>query len=143
MTESLPRERQDVVPHKIEAVSPAVEAVIAHRSPFNLLAAIAIPNVSKAGRTLAHNQTLVIQAQIVCALERFRLAHGEYPASLEPLAPQFIESIPSDLIGGQPPHYHGTSDGKFLLYSIGWTEKDHGGQSGSTDKEGDWVWPED
>jgi hypothetical protein len=86
---------------------------------------------------------MVNQAQIVCALERYHLARGEYPATLENLVPEYIQRIPPDLIGGQPPHYRRTEDGKFLLYSIGWTEKDHGGQSGSNVmKDGDWVWGE-
>jgi hypothetical protein len=89
--------------------------------------------------TLAHNQTKVNQARMACALERYRLAHGEYPSTLEALTPQFMDKIPLDLIGGQPPHYRRTDDGKFLLYSIGWSETDHGGQSGSAWKGGDWV----
>ena len=40
------------------------------------------------------------EAQIVCALERYRLAHGEYPGTLDALSPQFIEKIPHDIIGG-------------------------------------------
>ena len=93
--------------------------------------------------TFARNQTKANQGQVVCALERDRLAHGEDPAALENLMPQFIDKIPPDLIGGQPPHYHRAKDGKFLLYSIGWSEKDHGGQSGANGQEGDWVWGED
>jgi hypothetical protein len=85
------------------------------------------------------------EAQIVCALERYRLAHGEYPESLEVLVPQFIQKLPLDIIGGQPLIYHRTRDGKFLLYSIGWNETDDGGQDVSATSphdftKGDWVW---
>jgi hypothetical protein len=51
------------------------------------------------------------------------------------------------VIGGQPLHYRRTDDGKFLLYSVGWNEKDDGGKAalkhdGSEDPlSGDWVWP--
>jgi hypothetical protein len=100
-------------------------------------------------QTAAHNQTMVNEAQIVCALERYRLATGTYPGSLDALTPQFIEKIPHDIIGGQPLIYRPTADGKFLLYSIGWNEKDDGGQqetpqtkNGAIDfAKGDWVWP--
>ena len=61
------------------------------------------------------------------ALERYRLAHGEYPESLDALAPQFMEKIPHDIINGQPLHYRRTSDGQFVLYSVGWNETDDGG----------------
>jgi hypothetical protein len=132
-----------VAPHKLAPFNSMIESVVSGRSPFKYLAAIAIPNFARAAMTYAHNQTMANDAQIVCALERYRLAHGEYPATLEELMPQFIDKIPFDLIGGQPPHYHRTSDGKFLLYSIGWTAKDHGGQSASKMDEGDWVWGAD
>lgn len=111
------------------------------KSPFRILASIAVPNFVKAIQTTVHNQTMVNEAQIVCALERYRLAHGEYPDTLDALAPQFIETLPHDIIGGQPLHYRRTDDGKFLLYSVGWNETDNGGQDGGTDfTKGDWVW---
>jgi hypothetical protein len=50
------------------------------------------------------------------------------PETLDALAPQFIEKIPHDIIGGQPLHYRRTNDAEFLLYSIGWNETDDGGQ---------------
>ena len=60
--------------------------------------------------------------------------------------PQFTLKIPRDPIGGQPLHYLLTDDGRFILYSVGWNEKDDGGfvsfnRSGSVDLDrGDWVW---
>lgn len=129
-----------VEPRRVDAVGPTIARELARPSPFKILASIAIPNVSRALQTMSLNQTKVNQANLACALERYRLARGEYPSTLEELVPQFIDKIPHDVIGGQPPHYRRTEDGKFLLYSIGWTEKDHGGQAG---KDGDWVWGED
>ncbi|MGD0412594.1 MAG: hypothetical protein ABSC18_12940 [Verrucomicrobiota bacterium] len=136
-----------VVPHEIESAGATVDREVSASllwSPFKLLAEMSTPGgCVRAARTTAYNQTMVNQAQIVCALERYHLARGEYPATLENLVPEYIQRIPPDLIGGQPPHYRRTEDGKFLLYSIGWTEKDHGGQSGSNVmKDGDWVWGE-
>jgi hypothetical protein len=85
-------------------------------------------------------------AMTACALERCRLANGNYPDSLNQLCPQFMGEIPHDLISGQPLKYRRTEDGRFLLYSVGWNEVDDGGQvgvkqSGFYDiKSGDWVW---
>lgn len=113
------------------------------RTPFNFWAQIAVPNFTKGWQTTAYNQTLVNEAQIACALERYHLANGNYPETLDALAPQFIAQIPHDLIGGQPLHYRRTDDGKFLLYSVGWNETDDGGSPGTLMdvKKGDWVWP--
>jgi hypothetical protein len=137
-----------IAPRKFAEASREVDKFFRHKSPYKLLAAIAVPNFTKAEQTAAHNQTMVNEAQIVCALERYRLAHGEYPGTLDALAPQFIEKIPHDIIGGQPLIYRPTADGKFLLYSVGWNEKDDGGQdvsaktpNGGIDfTKGDWVW---
>jgi hypothetical protein len=131
---------QLVAPHKLDPFNPMMDALVSRRSPFILLAAISIPNYLRAATTYTHIQTLANQAQIVCALERHRLARGQYPATLEELIPPFIEKIPRDLIGGELPHYRRNADGTFLLYSIGWTEQDHGGHAGPKDNEGDWVW---
>jgi len=136
-----------ILPQKFKDLAQQTDAAVSGTAkPFNFLAAIFIPNFIKATQTLARNQTLVNEAQIACALERYHLAHGEYPETLDALMPQLIERLPHDLIGGQPLLYHRTGDGKFLLYSIGWNEADDGGQvvfakDGSIDREhGDWVW---
>ena len=111
-------------------------------SPYAFLEALFLPNLTKVTPTVAYNQTLVNEGQIACALERYHLAHGEYPETLDALVPQFIEKLPHDIIGGQPLHYHRTDDGKFLLYSVGWNETDDGGVPGtlSDPAQGDWVW---
>jgi hypothetical protein len=134
-----------VFPQKIDATMRETENIINNDSLYGVLASISIPNYSKAFQTLAYNQTLANEAQIACALERYHLAHGEYPETLDALAPQFIETIPHDIIGGQPLHYRRTDDGKFLLYSVGWNETDDGGldlsQKNKFDfTQGDWVW---
>jgi hypothetical protein len=124
-----------------------LEKTVSRFSPYNFLSAIAIPNFLKAWQTTAHNQTMVSEAQIACALERYRFAHGAYPETLDTLTPQFMETVPHDIIGGAPLKYHRTDDGKFQLYSIGWNETDDGGQdlpktgNGAVDySKGDWVW---
>jgi hypothetical protein len=96
----------------------------------------------------ANGQSMVDMARVACALERFRLAQGNYPESLDALVPRFIETLPHDVIGGQPLKYHRTDNGQFALYSVGWNGTDDGGKVfinssperfGILDK-GDWVW---
>ena len=139
-------EHDTLSPRLFDEVTHNLNQFLDHKSPFNLMASVAVPNIAKASQTLAHNQTLANEAQIVCALERYHLARGEYPETLDALVPQFIEKLPHDIIGGQPLHYRRIAGGKFLLYSVGWNETDDGGQvvskpDGSEDWEkGDWVW---
>ncbi len=99
-------------------------------------------------RRIIYLQESVDLARVACNLERHRLALGEYPATLAALSPRFMETIPHDIIGGQPLHYHRTADGNFLLYSVGWNEKDDGGEPMKNDRDGgmdfatgDCVWP--
>ena len=138
----------EVYPKKLDAASARLEKSFEHWSLFQYLAAIAIPNFTKAFHNCAFNQTLANQAQIVCALERYKLASGRYPETLDALVPQFIGKLPHDIIGGKPLHYRRTGDGKFVLYSIGWNEKDDGGVvvfrknslTAVDTEKGDWVW---
>ena len=88
----------------------------------------AISGHCQRGEEICHAiQASIDLARVACALERYRLAHGEYPETLDALTPQFIEKLPHDIINGQPLHYRRTDDGKFVLYSVGWNEKDDGG----------------
>jgi hypothetical protein len=80
------------------------------------------------------------EGAVACALERYRLTHGEYPETLTALMPQFIDKLPHDLIGGEPLKYQRTDVNQFLLYSVGWNEMDDGGVPGKNIAEGDWVW---
>ena len=114
-------------------------------SAKNILVRMLFPNLGRAAERFAVIQAQVDLARTGCALERYRLAHGSYPNSLNPLAPQFTAQVPHDLINGQPLHYRLTSDG-YVLYSVGWNEKDDGGvvvltKGGAVNPEqGDWVW---
>ena len=88
-------------------------------------------------------QTASDQAALACALERYRVANEQFPEKLEALVPKFISQLPRDVLGGEPYKYRRTNDGQYVLYSLGWNEKDDGGVPGPTlfhDKEGDWVW---
>jgi hypothetical protein len=97
----------------------------------------------------AQAQVRLDETRIACALERYRLAHGDYPDSLDALAPAYIDALPHDIMTGDPYHYRLRPDGAFLLYSVGWNQVDDGGRvvhqkkkSNAIDyKEGDWVWP--
>jgi hypothetical protein len=115
-------------------------------SPFNLYERLVLPSLAKAATRFAYGQASVDLARTAMALERCRLARGAFPESLDALAPQFIAKIPRDVIGGQPLKYRRTPEGAFVLYSVGWNEKDDGGvagfdKDGAVDMQsGDWIW---
>ena len=134
-------DHNQILPRKTEDIQKQMESTFSTFSPYSFLATEATPNFVKASQTTARNQTLANEAFLACGLERYRLAHGQYPETLEALVPQFADKLPHDLIGGQPLKYHRAAAGEFALYSVGWNEKDDGGLPGKTVTEGDWVWP--
>ena len=130
-----------ILTEKIAEFQLAAEWAYHHWFPYNLLTAIAVPNYTKAVQTFGRDQTKADEAQIVCALERYHLAHGKYPETLSELMPQFIDHLPHDIIGGQPLKFRQTTAGNFLLYSVGWNGVDDGGQTSLCPyTDGDWVW---
>ncbi|MDB6112467.1 MAG: hypothetical protein JWR69_4217 [Pedosphaera sp.] len=136
-----------VLPPKVDHTAQEAQRTFSRFSPFTFLAARIGPNFLRASQRLAQNQTLANQAWVVCALERHHLAHGEYPETLDKLVPQFLEKVPADIIGGQLLKYRRTDNGQFVLYSIGWNEKDDGGTNRLSKnrpfnvEDPDWIWP--
>lgn len=135
-----------VAPISLRKAEATVQSEMKHCSPYTVQARMLYPAIAKAVEKFGRIQAQIDLARVACALERFHLAHANYPESLNGLAPQFIEKIPHDLINGQPLNYRRAEDGKFILYSVGWDETDDGGEfvltkNGTVDqKKGDWVW---
>ena len=116
-------------------------------TPYTVFERMLVPALGTIVKKFAQAQSSVDLARTAIALERYRLARGGYPESLDALSPQFIAQVPHDVIGGQPLKYRRESDGQFVLYSVGWNEKDDEGEvalkknSSSVDPDqGDWVW---
>ncbi|HXI72791.1 MAG TPA: hypothetical protein VNN22_20830 [Verrucomicrobiae bacterium] len=114
---------------------------------FNFFARLLLPGLGNFAQKTAYAQNAADLARVAIALERYRLAHGGFPESLEALAARFLEKIPHDIINGESLHYRRTGDGQYILYSVGWNETDDDGVVGLTsngqsadNRKGDWVW---
>jgi hypothetical protein len=144
--------KKRISPSRLEANSQQLEREISSGSFGNTLSSLLHHRVIAAAMSPADGkillkaamaQTAADQAAIACALERFRLAKGHFPEKLETLVPQFISQLPNDPLTGESYKYRRANDGQFVLYSIGWNEKDDGGVPGKTlfdETQGDWVW---
>ncbi len=95
--------------------------------PWNILSSTASQPFFYIPRNFAVDQTIANESVIACLLERYRLANGRYPDSLNKLAPPSGTNLPHDVTDGQPYHFLLKPNGSYLLYSIGWNEKDDGG----------------
>lgn len=133
-----------VDPKRFVAATPTFLAVWQHR----LLADLILYSGRYLCRQAALAQTGINQALIACALERYRLAKGQVPAGLDELTSQGLPNPLLDILSGQPMKYRRAANGQFVLYSVGWNEKDDGGKSvldphtkAPDLEQGDWVWP--
>src|SRR5215470_5948131 len=97
--DSFDAERQIISPRKLDAITHDVQKTFNRVTPMNFLAAISVPNFSRACQNVARTQTMVNEATVACALERYRAAHGDLPETLEILVPDYIKKLPTDLIG--------------------------------------------
>lgn len=85
---------------------------------------------------VAFAQTAVNQAVTACALERYCLAHGDYPESLDQLLPKFNDRLPTDTVRGRPLHYQRLDNDSFTLRGAGPNSLIEPAQSVSDD----WLW---
>lgn len=103
----------------------------------------------------AYAQCVVNQAMTACALERYCIGHGGYPASLEEVKLADGKPLPADIMTGKPMEYRKTADGRYVLWCVGFDGKDDGGRRVLDKKSpkwpentrfsdpkyvGDWVW---
>lgn len=82
----------------------------------------------------ALTQQRLLQAAI--ALERYRLQHHSYPATLQELSPAYVVAVLLDPIDHQPLRYRREAGAVYTLYSIGINGVDDGGQA-------KWIDPKD
>lgn len=135
-----------VVPSHVDQTNTYVKTYLARPTPSTILAEfLTFPPTMFLKRTV-ECQAAVDLARAAIALERYRLAHGSYPKSLDQLVPKFKDHAPHDIVNGCPLKYRPAPQRGFILYSVGWNETDDGGQGGlelpgrSDWQRGDLVW---
>lgn len=85
-------------------------------------------------------------ARVACTVERYKIDRGTYPADLEKLVPEYIDSIPVDLFSeNHSPIRYRIDGNRYRIYSVGTNGTDEGGKVvfkgwRSVLEEGDWVW---
>jgi hypothetical protein len=140
-------EHQTVSPKIASGAEQAMALECTRPNPYNWIEHMLLPAFGAASKRFASVQVSIDLARVACALERHRLAHGQYPDALDALMPSFIAQLPHDILNGQPLRYRRVDPGQFVLYSVGWNETDDGGQvilkkDGKPDLDkGDWGWP--
>lgn len=118
----------------------------------DLFALMAMPEVRGVAFRVIYTQSQINEAIAACALERYRIEHGAYPASLQAANHPGEKILPLDVISGKPMGYRRTPNGRYLLWCVALNNQDHGGTrvldpaNPATTKfadpsyTGDWVW---
>lgn len=102
-------------PDRLQALQQAEEALKQAESPYLWLTRLTIRDSSKLIEGVGDREDRLREAVTACALERYRLAHGGYPAGLAELVPAFLAAVPDNVFTGQPISYTRTPDGGFKL----------------------------
>ena len=91
-----------------------------------VLVSMLIPAISAAYTAEERADIQVSLTHVAIALAAYKSTHGEFPESLEELAPTYIDKLPLDRFSAGPLRYRLRNEG-YLLYSVGPNLKDDEG----------------
>jgi len=132
-----------VYPEKLADLGKEIDRVVQQWWPHCFLIKEGFPYYNKMVEEMAHTQDGVEMVVLACALERYALAHGDYPEKLDALVPQFLAQLPHDVVTGGPLGYARTPDGRYKLTAQWHTPdantKNDSAAGLSTDQPA-WVW---
>jgi hypothetical protein len=119
---------------QLEAVDQRIEGLSQFLHPYSLMM---LPSLTRAGEAQARHEAMLDLAQLGLAVEQFHAETGAFPQSLAEIADRLADGDPADPFTGKLYAYR-TTDGGFLLYSVGRNLIDDGGVHDL--REGDIVW---
>jgi hypothetical protein len=118
-------------------VAKAVEVDIKKIPKIHFLTRAILPAIARITELDFRNIALLDAARVAIAVERYRLANGKLPDSLDDLVPKFLESVPIDPFDAKPLKYKKFGPG-FVIYSVGEDLSDDGGKERVPKSEGPW-----
>ncbi len=128
--------RQAILKPLKEIEPPDIGAVVAqHRVLADMLAPALLRGMEAFERMDAQTNG----ARIAIALKQYKRDNGEYPGELSGLEPHYIEELPQDPYSGNSFIYRREGEG-FVVYSVGPSGVDDGGQPLSGPFSGDLPW---
>ena len=80
---------ETILPAKVRAADYALDREMRHRTPENVWETLLMPSLGGVAKRFAYAQSSTDLACVAIALERYHLAYGEYPESLDVLTPKF------------------------------------------------------
>ena len=103
-------------------------------SVLYVTAKVSIPSLQRSVTLAARTAAMLESARTALAAERYRLARGAWPESLQTLVPEYIGAVPADPFNGKPLRYKIEPD-RIVIYSVHENRADDGGEL-ETEPEG-------
>ncbi len=102
---------------------------------------ILVPALSVAVSREREAAMLARLERVAVSIYRYHAKNGRYPKSLEALTPNWIDSVPKDMLAADEsrPIQYRLEEGRVAVYSVGENEKDNGGMKAEDEDEGDLV----
>lgn len=91
-----------------------------------VLTSMVVPALDKYLTRVAMDEAIRAGALTGIAVDRYRLDHGAFPATLDALVPQYLDDVPPDPFDGHPLRFIVRND-EALVYSVGPDLKDDAG----------------
>ena len=92
------------------------------------LVQLLLPALSQVEEAVDREAARRAALRLTLAAQRYRRQHGDWPAKLEDLVPDFIDTLPADPFGKSGESLRLKRDGdELLIYSLGLNEVDDGG----------------
>ncbi|MBL7649629.1 MAG: hypothetical protein JNK74_25930 [Candidatus Hydrogenedentes bacterium] len=128
--------------------TPLLHEIEESRNPQFVLPKIILPALDRSREAEFRCRVMHAIAATACAVERYRLANGALPETLDALVPTFLDAIPVDPFRDDqgPVSYRTREDGGYALYTWAQNRKDDGGiprdpkkKEGNDWANGDWI----
>lgn len=91
-----------------------------------VLTSLIVPALNRYLQQVLIDEALRASALTSIAVDRYRLDHGAFPATLDALVPQYLDDVPHDPFDGHPLRFIVRND-EALVYSVGPDLKDDAG----------------
>ncbi|MCP4593174.1 MAG: hypothetical protein GY842_20755 [bacterium] len=104
-------------PERMSPISAQLEQEASGLSDFYFMTTLLMPSYERAFVIWVRAIAELRCARSALAVERYRLAHGRWPDSLEGLVPEFLEAVPLDPFDGKSLRYLVTED-MVTVYSL-------------------------
>ena len=128
--------------------TPLLREIEESRNPQFVLPRLLLPALDRSREAEFRCRVMHAIAATACAVERYRLANGALPETLDALVPTFLDAVPVDPFRDDkgPVSYRMREDGGYALYTWARNRKDDGGiprdrkkKEGNDWNNGDWI----